>query len=548
MFSVSLIEQLGTRGPCSADRALGNVVMDELKAAYPLVFEGVELSDDAEPRIGRLSFYKRYALVELPVYRGRGPESVFALHIPKSDREPDEETPSTIWLNGSSESIYRADDAEAIELGKEHALDYLRFFVNFLRGEDLPFTLLDAKEVTCSVEKDMTATEQFELVATRERFMSGTLCDAWETLRVIPSGYEARFPIAYGTDFADLAKFTICNKGDDNGMVQIIVTTWPRPVGALSVLAIPAFRRISATVLEARRDMIPASRKDPEALGRRLADAKKLGEAGSRREDQEDDDAEQHYDEAIELLHKIVFDYVHILGPDHPDTIIALTCLEYWKIMRNWPRQDEGYGENSLRDVRRLLATQMRSLGSFHPRTLNTRRNIALMLARSDGRSSSDADDAVEHWDRTGLAAAIAALEGLIADIREHLSEDPPDDLSQLDEILVDSQLSLAYMHHEMYAHDETKDDEVAIEGLKRLLAAPQSALPAVTKALSDAHYWLAEYLFGVGRVDEAIAESQARLADLRAVDSPDEREIGYSKKQLDRFETSRDSGSNERD
>jgi tetratricopeptide (TPR) repeat protein len=312
-------------------------------------------------------------------------------------------------------------------------------------------------------------------------------------------------------------------------------------VGALSVLAIPEFRRISRTVLQARRAMVPAGREDPEALGRRLTEANKLGEAGLQRQDPGDDEAKQHYDEAIALLHHIVFDYVHLLGPDQPDTIIALTSLEYWRLWKNW---SEEYSEEALREVRRLFATQMRSLGSFHPRTLNTRRNIALMFTRNSGRSSGAApDDALDAWGRTGHAKAIAELQWLIADIREHLSEDPPGESSQrdkLEEILVNSQLSLAQTHHEM------EDDEAAIEDLKTLLASPKSALPAVTKVLSDARYWLAEYLLGAGRVDEAIAESQARLAELQAADSPDEREIAYSEEQLARFRR-RDGGGNDR-
>ena len=100
--------------------------------------------------------------------------------------------------------------------------------------------------------------------------------------------------------------------------------------------------------------------------------------------------------------------------------------------------------------------------------------------------------------------------------------------------------MSLAQTHHEM------EDDEAAIEDLKTLLASPKSALPAVTKVLSDARYWLAEYLLGAGRVDEAIAESQARLAELQAADSPDEREIAYSEEQLARFRR-RDGGGNDR-
>ena len=84
---------------------------------------------------------------------------------------------------------------------EEHALHYLRFFVNFLRGQHGPFTLLDAKELIGLAEPDMTTTERLELIATREDFLSDTLADAWLKLKETDSGFVARLPIAYGTDF-----------------------------------------------------------------------------------------------------------------------------------------------------------------------------------------------------------------------------------------------------------------------------------------------------------------------------------------------------------
>jgi hypothetical protein len=80
----------------------------------------------------------------------------------------------------------------------------------------------------------------------------------------------------------------------------------------------------------------------PGALGRRLAEANKLGEAGRQRDAPGDDEAKQYYDEAIELLHDIVLNYVHFLGPDHPDKVIALTSLVYWRLMKNWGEQEYG--------------------------------------------------------------------------------------------------------------------------------------------------------------------------------------------------------------
>ena len=191
--------------------------------------------------------------------------------------------------------------------------------------------------------------------------------------------------------------------------------------------------------------------------------------------------------------------------------------------------------ETAIADLKTLLASPKSAIPAVAKALTGARYWLAEYLLEA-GR----ANEAI---------AESQALHRLIAELREHLSEDPPGDSSQrdkLEEILVDSQWSLAQTHHEMYTHHAMEDDEAAIEDLKTLLASPKSALPAVTKALSDAHYWLAEYLLGAGRVDEAIVESQARLAELRAADSPDEREIDYSKQQLARFERRRDGGGND--
>ena len=531
---MSLIDQLGTRGPCDNDPALGHAVLKELKAdpSYTELFSCVELRDEALSRVGRLPFYKRYVLVELPVSRGREAELAFALHIPKSHRAQDDGAPSTIWLNGESGGIYRANDAEALDLAEEHVLDYLRFFVNFLRDEIAAFTLLDAKELVVPAEWDMnateqsdmiafqqwdpTATERFEFLATRERFMSGRIANK-RSIRVIESGYVVVLPIAYGTDLCDLASFTITKNGDgggERGEVEMSSEGQGRTVGLLSVRAIPELRQISSSVLQALRAIPSADQNDPGALARRLAAANKLGEAGTSLEDSEV--AAEYFDEAIELLRVILADYLRFFGPDHPDTVIARTYLEYWRAWRNW---GSGYSEKALSEMRRLLSTQMRSLGPKHLRTLKTRRNIALMLTQNDGRLLEGVEHSGEHWNSTRHALAIVALDGLIADIRENLAEDPPGESSQrdqLEEILVDAQWALAIAHHEMYTHSETENDEAAIEVLKALLTTPTSASPAVTNIVAQARYWLAEYLFGADNFDEAIAELDGLIADIR--------------------------------
>ena len=209
--------------------------------------------------VGHLPFYKRYVLVQLPVSRGRGPESVFALHIPKSDRVEGDEAPPMIWLNGDSYGIHLANEAEAIDLVEDHVLDYLRFFVNFRRQREGAFTLLDTtnlivlSELTADETSDLTATERLELMATRDRFIAGTIIDP-RVSRAIESGYEVVLPIAYGAEFSDLARFRISKNGPGERIsVQIITEGQLRSVGMMSVVAIPEFPRISPSVLQARQ-------------------------------------------------------------------------------------------------------------------------------------------------------------------------------------------------------------------------------------------------------------------------------------------------------
>lgn len=89
------------------------------------------------------------------------------------------------------------------------------------------------------------------------------------------------------------------------------------------------------------------------------------------------------------------------------------------------------------------------------------------------------------------------------------------------------------------------EDNQTAIDELKTLLNSPKSTVPEIAKALSNAHYDLAEYLFEARCDAEAIAESRKRLEELRAADSPDEKEIRGATEQLARFEAGRDGDRN---
>jgi hypothetical protein len=95
-----------------------------------------ETSTLAKARCANLSFYDRHRLIELQFCRDAGREYVFGLDGPDQ----------ILWLDGESSAIHETNEAESLELVDETVLDYLRFFLFFVRGEAGPFVLIESPD------------------------------------------------------------------------------------------------------------------------------------------------------------------------------------------------------------------------------------------------------------------------------------------------------------------------------------------------------------------------------------------------------------------
>ena len=67
---------------------------------------------------------------------------------------------------------------------------------------------------------------------------------------------------------------------------------------------------------------------------------------------------------------RLLNDRLRVLGPDHPDTLIARRNLARW-------RGEAGDPVGPAEEFQRLLNDRLRVLGPDHPHTLNTRSNLA---------------------------------------------------------------------------------------------------------------------------------------------------------------------------
>ena len=107
-------------------------LLTRLRKDWPDVYDGWDLGG---ARYVRPRFYARHALIEIRLTRGEQRRVRYLL-------DGDD---AMLPLVGRSDPIHAANASESLALDAEVALDYLRFFVFFLRGSEGPFTLLESE-------------------------------------------------------------------------------------------------------------------------------------------------------------------------------------------------------------------------------------------------------------------------------------------------------------------------------------------------------------------------------------------------------------------
>ena len=181
-------------------------LLTRLRKESPDVYDGWELT---VARYLRPRFYARHALIEVRI--ARSDETRVRYLLDGDD--------AMLPLEGRSDPIHAANASEGLVLNAETVLDYLRFFVFFLRGSDGPFTLLEAELELLPSEGETVTPELEELRShirplrvggqdAQGRFLvpatvayDGTM---WRTTLAVSTGGEVEMidekdPVALGT-------------------------------------------------------------------------------------------------------------------------------------------------------------------------------------------------------------------------------------------------------------------------------------------------------------------------------------------------------------
>ena len=190
------------------------------------------------------------------------------------------------------------------------------------------------------------------------------------------------------------------------------------------------------------------------------------------------------FDEAIELSERVLAEQERVLGPDHPKTLTVRNNLA-------GAYHSAGRFDEAIELLERVLVGSERVLGPDHPDTLMTRNNLAVAY-RSVGRF----DEAIELLGR------------VLADQERVLDPDHPDTLG--------TRNNLAFAYQSAGRFDE------AIELFERVLADQERVLgPDHPKTLTTRGNLASAYQ-SAGRFDEAIELFERVLADQERVLGPD--------------------------
>ena len=190
------------------------------------------------------------------------------------------------------------------------------------------------------------------------------------------------------------------------------------------------------------------------------------------------------FDEAIELSERVLAEQERVLGPDHPKTLTVRNNLA-------GAYHSAGRFDEAIELLERVLVGSERVLGPDHPDTLMTRNNLAVAY-RSVGRF----DEAIELLGR------------VLAEQERVLDPDHPDTLG--------TRNNLAFAYQSAGRFDE------AIELFERVLADQERVLGPDHPDTLGTRNNLAVAYQSAGRFDEAIELFERVLADQERVLGPD--------------------------
>ena len=130
-----------------------------------------------------LPFYRNHVLIDARLLGVAGVGQALLLH----------DGTQTIWLDGQSGPIHAVNEIESLQLAADTALDYVRFFLYVMRGEQGAFVLIEAPTEIGVDDSSVTGAEPPNLLEQRDR---------WAPLRLDGQTDDGRLrvraTIAYG--------------------------------------------------------------------------------------------------------------------------------------------------------------------------------------------------------------------------------------------------------------------------------------------------------------------------------------------------------------
>ncbi len=199
----------------------GREALSRLAETLPQFFAA---STFVSARCTALRWYATHRLIELDFVREHGVERAFVLHGPED----------THWLNGESEPIHDANEAESLTLTDDTVADYLRFFLHFLRADRSAFVLVEsADEVEAGPPENVADDAGEPLTLEAVRGLAAPLA---------PQGFDAGNWLFDGVVSFQGGIFRASFSVEPDGIVTMIDDD---PIGTLGSVAVP-----EAVVLE----------------------------------------------------------------------------------------------------------------------------------------------------------------------------------------------------------------------------------------------------------------------------------------------------------
>ena len=224
---------------CAHDDEGGEAALEALASGMPAVFANSTL---VGCRRASLPFYRAHELLELEIDRGSGgTDRVFVL----------DGADQVFWLNGESTPMHDVNDNESLELTETTVVDYVRYFMYFLRADAGAFVLIESADEVASAD-DATADD--------------------EALQGARS--HARPLVVHGTDGSGrwLVDSTVAHGGtlfsaplavDPDGEVEMLDD---EPIGLLDGLVVPSAPSLALEELKTAPPSDRAATTEPTAL------------------------------------------------------------------------------------------------------------------------------------------------------------------------------------------------------------------------------------------------------------------------------------------